>query len=173
MIGTCGGNWCFAWSRSVRKFLFCCRCGVSLTNSELDRVWVRLNVSNDGMYSYKSLIKAFAHKQTGQDVRREQTDSESRPALGPSTSGCYYMVDLFLPLWLANIQQCRKIKCYIHLHVTLEINITFDFLYIGLKIDRPVKYGISQFVWPWLQTKNFLSWHSIWLVCIKASLHHE
>lgn len=110
MIGTCCGNWCFAWSRSVRKFLFCCRCGVSLTNSELDRVWVRLNVSNDGMYSYKSLIKAFAHKQTGQDVRREQTDSESRPALGPSTNGCYYMVDLFLPLWLANIQQCRKDK---------------------------------------------------------------
>eukprot|EP00105_Crassostrea_gigas_P037104 XP_019921252.1 PREDICTED: EF-hand calcium-binding domain-containing protein 6 [Crassostrea gigas] len=53
-------------------------CGVSLTNSELDRVWVRLNVSNDGMYSYKSLIKAFAHKQTGQDVRREQTDSDTR-----------------------------------------------------------------------------------------------
>lgn len=83
----------FAWLRSVRKFLFCCRCGVSLTNSELDRVWVRLNVSNDGMYSYKSLIKAFAHKQTGQDVRREQTDSESRPALGLSTNGCYYVVD--------------------------------------------------------------------------------
>lgn len=53
-------------------------CGVSLTNSELDRVWVRLNVSNDGMYSYKSLIKAFAQKQTGQDVRREQTDSDTR-----------------------------------------------------------------------------------------------
>lgn len=53
-------------------------CGVSLTNAELDRVWVRLNVSNDGMYSYKSLIKAFAHKQTGQDVRREQTDSDTR-----------------------------------------------------------------------------------------------
>lgn len=53
-------------------------CGVSLTNSELDRVWVRLNVSNDGMYSYKSLIKAFAHKQTGQDVRMEQTDSDTR-----------------------------------------------------------------------------------------------
>lgn len=53
-------------------------CGVSLTNSELDRVWVRLNVSNDGMYSYKSLIKAFTHKQTGQDVRREQTDSDAR-----------------------------------------------------------------------------------------------
>lgn len=53
-------------------------CGVSLTNSELDRIWVRLNVSNDGMYSYKSLIKAFAHKQTGQDVRREQTDSDTR-----------------------------------------------------------------------------------------------
>lgn len=53
-------------------------CGVSLTNSELDRVWVRLNVSNDGMYSYKSLIKAFAHKQTGQDIRREQTDSDTR-----------------------------------------------------------------------------------------------
>lgn len=53
-------------------------CGVSLTNSELDRVWVRLNVSNDGMYSYKSLIKAFAHKQTGQDIRMEQTDSDTR-----------------------------------------------------------------------------------------------
>ncbi|XP_061176941.1 EF-hand calcium-binding domain-containing protein 6-like [Saccostrea echinata] len=48
--------------------------GVNLTNSELDRVWARLNISADGMYSYKSLIKAFAQNRASQDMKRDQTD---------------------------------------------------------------------------------------------------
>nr|XP_022343345.1 EF-hand calcium-binding domain-containing protein 6-like isoform X2 [Crassostrea virginica] len=53
-------------------------CGVNLTNSELDRVWVRLNVANDGMYSYKSLIRAFAQNKSGQEVRKEPVDNDTR-----------------------------------------------------------------------------------------------
>ncbi|XP_056013596.1 EF-hand calcium-binding domain-containing protein 6-like isoform X7 [Ostrea edulis] len=52
--------------------------GVSLTNSELDRVWARLNVSSDGMYSYKSLIMAFAQNRLGQEVRREQNSGDTK-----------------------------------------------------------------------------------------------
>ncbi|XP_062588378.1 EF-hand calcium-binding domain-containing protein 6-like isoform X3 [Saccostrea cucullata] len=50
--------------------------GVNLTNSELDRVWARLNISADGMYSYKSLIKAFAQNRVSQsqEMKRDQSN---------------------------------------------------------------------------------------------------
>lgn len=52
------------------------------------------------------------------------------------------MIDYFLALWLARIQPSAKIERYIYLHVTNEVN----FLYIGVKIDCPMKYCNNQFV---------------------------
>lgn len=73
---------------------------------------------------------------------------------------CYFMVDQFLALWLVEIWHSRKIKSYIHQHVTHEVNITFDLLYIGLKIDR--EFSIC---YDWL---SFLSSNGIlcFLMCL-------
>lgn len=49
----------------------------------------------------------------------------------------FYMINQFLALWLGEIQQSIKYKkSYIHLHVTYQLNKTFDFFYIGLKIGQ-------------------------------------
>lgn len=67
----------------------------------------------------------------------------------------------------------KKEEYYIHLHVTQEVNKAFYFLYNGLKLDRPLKYCVSKFVWLLLHTNIFAWQHSIWHLCINSKLNNR
>lgn len=58
-----------------------------------------------------------------------------------------YIIDSFLALWLADIQQSRKNRKLYSPARDLEgqMNRTFDFLYNGLKEDRPIKSFLNLF----------------------------
>ncbi|XP_021340302.1 EF-hand calcium-binding domain-containing protein 6-like isoform X3 [Mizuhopecten yessoensis] len=46
-------------------------CGLTLTQPEMDKMWLSLNVADDGMYSYNSLLKNFVNLKSTTAERKE------------------------------------------------------------------------------------------------------
>lgn len=84
----------------------------------------------------------------------------------------YKTIISYLSDWLISINLQRP-KRHVHLNVTKKVNKTFNFSYNGQKIDREMKYRISQFARLWLQTRIFASYNSISYACINLSLIHH
>ncbi|XP_060080227.1 uncharacterized protein LOC132559610 [Ylistrum balloti] len=58
----------------MSKWQFCALlklCGLTLTQPEMDKLWVSLNVADDGMYSYSSLLKNFVDFKSSTSEKKE------------------------------------------------------------------------------------------------------
>ncbi|XP_069136639.1 EF-hand calcium-binding domain-containing protein 6-like isoform X4 [Argopecten irradians] len=60
-------------------------CGLTLTQPEMDKMWMSLNVADDGMYSYSSLLKNFVNFKSSTAEKKETIQQTTGSVSDPNS----------------------------------------------------------------------------------------